>query len=63
MVTVKNERLFSASVWQEGEWWIAQALEVDIASQGESMERALAGLGEALALHFDVPIIPSGSGL
>ncbi len=50
-----NGRLFSASVWQEGEWWIAQALEVDVASQGESADRALAGLGEALSLHFDNP--------
>ena len=55
MGTVRNERVFSASVWQEGERWIAQALEVDVASQGESMERALAALGEALALHFDDP--------
>ena len=55
MATVKAEQVFSASVWQEGEWWIAQALEVDVASQGESMERALAGLREALALHFDDP--------
>ena len=50
-----SERVFSASVWQEGEWWVAQALEVDVASQGESVERALAGLGEALALYFDDP--------
>ncbi len=52
---VGNERVFSASVWQEGEWWIAQALEVDVASQGDSIERALACLGEALALHFEDP--------
>ena len=49
--------MFSASVWQEGEWWIARALEVDVASQGESLERALAALGEALALHYDAPRI------
>lgn len=50
-----NGRVFAASVWREGEWWVAQALEVDVASQGESAERALDNLGEALALHFDTP--------
>ena len=49
-------REFSASVWQEGEWYVAQALEVDVASQGESEEEALTNLREALALHFEAPI-------
>ncbi len=49
------EQEFSASVWQEGEWWIAQALEVDVASQGETLDSALANLSEALALHFEQP--------
>ena len=49
-------REFSASVWQEGEWYVAQALEVDVASQGESEEEALTNLREALTLHFEAPI-------
>ena len=49
-------RTFSASVWQEGEWYIAQALEVDVASQGESQEEALANLRETLELHFEAPV-------
>ncbi len=52
---MKGQQAFSASVWQEGEWWVAQALEVDVASQGESAEGALNNLGEALALHFEDP--------
>ena len=48
-------REFSASVWQEGEWYVAQALEVDVASQGESEEEALTNLREALTLHFEPP--------
>lgn len=48
-------REFAASVWQEGEWYVAQALEVDVASQGESEEEALENLREALALHFEPP--------
>ena len=48
-------RTFTASVWQEGEWYAAQALEVDVASQGESEKEALDNLREALELHFETP--------
>lgn len=53
--TTVAERAFTASVWREGEWYVAQALEVDIASQGESVEDALDNLREALELHFEAP--------
>ena len=46
---------FTASIWQEDDWFIAQCLEVDIASQGESEEEVLVNLGEALELHFEPP--------
>jgi predicted RNase H-like HicB family nuclease len=46
---------FTASVWQEGDWYVAQCLEVDVASQGESAEEALANLREALELYFEPP--------
>ena len=46
----------SASVWQEGEWFVAQALETAVASQGCSVEEALNNLREALALHFETPV-------
>ena len=49
------KRSFTATVWQEGNWYVAQCLEVDVASQGETEEDALANLGEALALHFEEP--------
>lgn len=49
-------RQFKASVWKEGEWYIAQCLDVDIASQGESEEEALANLSEAISLHFTPPV-------
>jgi predicted RNase H-like HicB family nuclease len=45
------ERTFTASVWKEGSWFVAQCLEVDIASQGEDEAEALANLREALELH------------
>ncbi len=46
---------FKASLWHEDEWVIAQCLEVDVASQGQNEEEALANLQEALALHFEPP--------
>jgi predicted RNase H-like HicB family nuclease len=50
------KRTFTASVWQEGDWFVAQCLEVDVASQGETEEEALANLQEALELHFEPPL-------
>lgn len=49
------KRTFSASVWQEEGWYVAQCLEIDIASQGESEEDALKNLQEALELHLEPP--------
>ena len=46
----------SASVWQEGEWFVAQALETDVASQGSSVDEALVNLREALELHSEPPV-------
>ncbi len=47
---------FTASVWREGRWFIAQCLEVDIASQGRSESAALKNLADALTLHFTPPV-------
>ena len=46
---------FTAVISRENEWYVAQCLEVDVASQGESQESALGNLREALELHFDEP--------
>lgn len=51
-----TRRTFTASVWREGDWYIAQALDADVASQGESEDEALANLREALELHFEPPV-------
>ena len=50
------KRKFAVRIWREGELHIAQALDVDVASQGESREDALANLREALELHFEPPV-------
>ena len=47
---------FSASVWQEGEWYIAQCVNVDVASQGTTEDEALDNLRDALELHFSPPV-------
>jgi predicted RNase H-like HicB family nuclease len=49
------ERPFATSVWREGNWYVSQCLEVNVASQGETEEEALANLREALELHFEPP--------
>lgn len=43
------------SSWLEDDWFVAQCLEVDVASQGETEEVALANLKEALELYFEPP--------
>lgn len=50
------KREFNASVCKEGDWYVAQALEVDVASQGETFDEALVNLREALELHFEPPV-------
>lgn len=50
------KRETNAAVWQEGKWFVAQCLEVDVASQGITEEEALENLEEALALHFMPPV-------
>ena len=50
-----QEQQFTAVVRPEDGWFIAQALEVDVASQGESPDGALDNLAEALELHFEPP--------
>lgn len=51
-----TKQTFTASLWQEDGWWIAQCIEVDVASQGETEQEALANLKEALELHFEFPV-------
>jgi predicted RNase H-like HicB family nuclease len=50
------KRRFAATVWKEGNWYVAQCLELDVASQGETEEEALENLREALDLYFEPPL-------
>jgi predicted RNase H-like HicB family nuclease len=47
---------FNASVWKEGRWFVAQCLDVDVASQGKTEAEALENLRDALKLHFMPPV-------
>jgi predicted RNase H-like HicB family nuclease len=44
---------FTAAVTHEPPWYVARCLEVEVASQGKSIEEALTSLKEALELYFE----------
>jgi predicted RNase H-like HicB family nuclease len=50
------KQTFIVSVWQEGEWYIAKWIQVDVASQGATEDEALDNLHDALELHFTPPM-------
>ncbi|MGH9841838.1 MAG: type II toxin-antitoxin system HicB family antitoxin [Blastocatellia bacterium] len=52
-----NQQLFTltANVWREDEMFVAQCLEFDVASQGDTVEEALTNLREAVQLHLEPP--------
>jgi predicted RNase H-like HicB family nuclease len=51
---------FTAAVTHEGDWYVARCLDVEVASQGETVDKALANLREALELYFEDQMLPEG---
>lgn len=51
---------FTAAVTHEGDWQVARCLEVEVASQGHTVDEALANLREALELYFEDEALPEG---
>ena len=51
---------FTAAVTHEGDWQAPRCLEVEVASQGHTVEEALANLREALELYFEDETLPEG---
>ncbi|MDA1190578.1 MAG: type II toxin-antitoxin system HicB family antitoxin [Candidatus Poribacteria bacterium] len=49
------KRKFTARVWHEFDMYVAQCLEIDVASQGETEQKAVEMLKEALELYFEEP--------
>lgn len=43
----------TAAVTHESPWYVARCLDVEVTSQGETVEKALENLREALELHFE----------
>lgn len=54
----------TAAVTKEGKFYVARCLEVEVTSQGATMDEALANLREALELYYedqveiDTPVTP-----
>jgi predicted RNase H-like HicB family nuclease len=46
-------RTLTAAVQRDNDLYVARALEVEVASQGETIEEALSNLREALELFFE----------
>lgn len=46
-------RTFTAAVHQEDDWYVARCLELDVASQGQSVQEALTNLREAVELYLE----------
>jgi predicted RNase H-like HicB family nuclease len=50
---MKNTRQFTGIIEREGDWFVALCPELDIASQGKSVEEARSNLIEAIELFFE----------
>jgi len=50
----QHKRQFTAIIEREGDGYVSLCPELDIASQGDTIEQARANLGEALELFFEV---------
>ncbi len=48
----------TAAITHEAPWYVARCLDVEVASQGETVEEALANLREALELYFEDAPMP-----
>ena len=52
----------TAAITHEAPWYVARCLEVEVASQGETIEEALTNLQEALELYFEDAPVPDLTG-
>jgi predicted RNase H-like HicB family nuclease len=48
----------TSTVTRDGDWYVARRLDVEVASQGRTIEEALANLREALELYFEDEPVP-----
>lgn len=52
---MKTQMTLTANVWPEDDMFIAQCLEYDVVSQGDTVEEALQNLQEAVELYLEPP--------
>ena len=57
MSKLRDVRL-TAAITHEAPWYVARCLDVEVASQGETVEEALENLREALELYFEDAPLP-----
>ncbi|MCA1600794.1 MAG: type II toxin-antitoxin system HicB family antitoxin, partial [Acidobacteria bacterium] len=50
---------FTAAITREDDWFVARCLEVEVASQGKSIEEGQENLREALELYYDDQPLPT----
>ncbi len=55
-----NPMVFTAAITHEDPWYVARCLDIEVASQGETAEEALANLKEAFELYFEDEVLPEG---
>lgn len=48
----------TAAITHEPPWYVARCLDVEVTSQGETVDEALANLREALELYFEDAPLP-----
>jgi len=48
-----HELTVTSIVWQEGDYYVAQCLPVDVSSFGETRDEAIQNLDEASSLYFE----------
>ena len=51
-------KLFTVSIQQDGNWFVAKCLENSVASQGATMDEAIDNLREALVLYYEDEALP-----
>jgi predicted RNase H-like HicB family nuclease len=50
---------FTVAVTHEDPWYVARCLDIEVASQGATVDEALSNLKEALELYFEDEVLPS----
>jgi len=53
MIGVTTMRTLNYVTWEEDGAFVAQCLDVDVASEGDTQDEAIANLKEALELYFE----------